>query len=134
MINIFDDQRRCIFPVVTNTWAEEGKDPLREQTLAEGVDVGLVHGVKEGHSPVLIVYKNSDNFWLLFEGQKDRGRVQRTILVSTPQPHRPVAVLRLGGNHPLPVDGLSDHSQVPEGLCPDCNLIEVQMHMNNRAA
>lgn len=124
MINRRDNQWRCILPFITNTWAEEGEDPLREQTPSEGVDVRAGLHVKERHSPPFVIRKHSDSLRLILEGKKDRGGVQSTILVPAPQPHGPVAVLRLGGDHPLPVYRLFDHAQVPEGLCAHCNLIE----------
>lgn len=54
--------------------------------------------------------------------EEDRGGIQCTVLIPTPEADRPVAVLRLGGDHSFPVYRLFDHPQVPEGLWPHCNL------------
>lgn len=124
MIGSCDNQWRRILPFVTNTRAEEGEDPLGEQAPSEGVDMRPGVHVKERHSPLLVICKHSDRLRLLLEGKTDRGGVQSTIFVCAPQSHRPIAVLWLGGDHPLPVDRLFDHAQVPEGLCPHCNLID----------
>lgn len=119
-----DNQWRLILSLVTNTRAEEGEDPLGEHTPSVGVDVRPGIHVEERHGPLLVICKHSDRLRLLLEGKTDRGGVQSAILVPAPQSHRPIAVLRLGGDHPLPVGRLFDHTQVPEGLCPYCNLID----------
>lgn len=75
MINICDNQRRCILPFIANTRAEERKDPLGEQTPGEVVDVRLGLHVKERHSPLLVIREDSDDFRLLLEGKTDRGGV-----------------------------------------------------------
>lgn len=124
MVDICDDQRCCVLPLITDAWAKEREDPLWEQAPSEGVDVRPVLHVKKWHSPLLVICKHSDNLRLLLEAKMHRGRIQGAILISAPEPHRPVAVLRLGGDHPLPVHGLFDHPQVPEGLRSHCNLVD----------
>lgn len=123
VIDSCDDQWRCVLPFVTNTRAEKGENPLRKRTPSEGVDVRHGVHVKERDRPFFIISKHTDSLRLLLERQTDRGWIQSAVFVSVPQPHCPIAVLRLGGDHPLPVDRLFDHPQVPEGLCPHCNLM-----------
>lgn len=124
IINSCDNQRCHILPFIANARAEEGEDPLWKQTPGEGVDMRPGLRVKERHGPLLIICKHPDNLRLFLERKTDWGGVQGAILVTAPQPHCPIAVLWLGGDHPLPVDRLFDHAQIPEGLCPHCNLID----------
>lgn len=65
MINSCDNQWRLILPFIADTRAEEGEDPVGEQTPSEGVDVRPGVHVKERHSPLLVIRKHSDSLWLL---------------------------------------------------------------------
>lgn len=65
MVDICNNQRCRILPLVTDPWAEEGVDPLWEQAPSEGVDVTSVLHIKKWHRPLLIICVHSDNLWLL---------------------------------------------------------------------
>lgn len=122
IVDIRDDERCCVLSLITDPWAEEGVDPLGEEAPGEGVDVRSVLRIEKQHGALLIICVHSNNLWLLLHVEQDGGRIQSTILVPAPQSHRPVAVLGLGRDHSFPVDGFFHHPQVPEGLCPHCNL------------
>ena len=118
-----DDQRGRVFTSIIQTGTEVWIEFLSEGAASERVDMRPGLHIIKGDQTLLIVHKHPHLLGLLSQGQGDRGASQSPELISIPQTYSPVSINRGQSDDPLPVDGLSGHSQIHISLPLNLHLI-----------